>query len=358
MEQKTMKALCYYGPGKYSLDDVPVPHIIEPTDVIAKVTLSTICTSDIHIVHGHLASVNEQVKAKPKIVGHEFIAEVVELGAAVKGYKPGDRVIVKVGIECLECAMCKIGIPTFCANGGCFGASGPDGCQAEYIRIPLAEHHMIPIPAGLTEEDVLLLSDMLCTAWFGVKNANIRPGQSVAVFGAGPVGQCVCILAKKVFGAKTVIAVDPIQSRLEAAIKAGVADVGINVGSDDATKKILELTGGLGVDATIETAGSQASFEAALDTTRCNGVVSTISIFAQPIMVPMQKIVYKNLDIKMGIQKCDGIEEMLQLIKEGKIDTKYLLTHRAPLNDIMKGYEVFGNHEDGCIKWVVTPYER
>lgn len=358
MEQKTMKALRYHEPGKYSLDDVSVPKIINPTDAIVRVTLSTICTTDVHIVHGHIATVNEAIKGNPRIIGHEFCAQVVEVGEAVKNFKNGDRVHVKAGAECCECTMCKLGMPTFCDHGGVFGTSRYDGCQAEYMRIPFADATMIHIPEGLKEEDVLLVSDMLGTAWFGVKNADLRPGQTVAVVGAGPVGQCTCILASKVFGAKKVIAIDTIDSRVEAALEAGVADVGINANDPDLAKKVAQATGGIGVDVCIETAGVQSSMDLAFEITRINGVVSTVSIFAQPLTVPFQKIVYKNMAIKMGIQKLDGVDEILELINEGKIDTKHLLTHKAPLNDIMKGYEVFGNHQDGCIKWVVTPYER
>lgn len=358
MEKKMMKALRYHEPGKFSLDDVPVPQILEPTDAIARVTLSTICTSDIHLVHGHIPTVNEAVKAGSRIVGHEFCAEIIAVGDAVKDFKPGDRVHVKPGVECHECTMCKLGMPAFCAQGGLFGGSRHDGCQAEYIRIPFADGTMIHIPEGLKEEDVLLLGDMLGTAWFGVKNAELSPGQTVAVVGVGPVGQCACILASKVFGAKTVIAIDLIDSRIEAALRAGVADVGINPIKDDIASKIAEATGGLGVDVTIETAGTQEALNTAFAATRTNGMVSTVSVFSQPLTVPFQQIVYKNLTIKMGIQKVEGMEEMLDLIKKGTIDTKYLLTHKAPLNDIIKGYEVFGSHTDGCIKWVVTPYEK
>lgn len=358
MDQTTMKALRYHEPGKYSLDDVPVPKIINATDALVKVTLSTICTTDVHMVHGHIATVNAFLNGSPRIVGHEFCAQVVEVGEAVKNFKPGDRVHVKAGAECHECTMCKLGMPTFCDHGGVFGTSRYDGCQAEYMRIPFADATMIPIPEGLNEEDVLLVSDMLGTGWFGCKNADLQPGQTVAVVGAGPVGQCTCILASKVFGAKKVIAIDTIDSRIEAAVQNGVADLGINASDPDLGKKIAAATGGIGVDVTIETAGVQSSLDMAFEITRINGIVSTVSLFAQPLTVPFQKIVYKNLTIKMGVQKLDGVDEIFELIREGKIDTKYLLTHKAPLNDIMKGYEIFGNHEDGCIKWVVTPYEK
>jgi alcohol dehydrogenase len=356
MDQMTMKALRYHAPGQYSLDDVPVPQLINSTDAIAKVTMSTLCTSDVHMVHGHIPSVTESLKGNPRIVGHEFCAEIVEVGKEVKNFKVGERVHSKPGVECHECTMCKLGMPTFCAQGGVFGTSRHDGCQAEYIRIPFADDTLIKIPDGLNEEDVLLVGDMLATAWFGVKNAQLSAGQTVAVIGVGPVGQCACILASKVFGAK-VIAIDPISSRLDAALKAGVADIGIIAGKEDVAGKVTAATGGLGADATIDTAGTQESMNIAFAATRVNGVVSTVSLFAQAITVPMQLIVFKNLTIKMGIQKCDGLEEIMELIKAGKIDTKYLFTHKAPMNDIMKGYEVFGNHQDGCIKWVVTPFE-
>jgi alcohol dehydrogenase len=199
---------------------------------------------------------------------------------------------------------------------------------------------------------------MLGTAWFGIKNAELRSGQTVAVVGVGPVGQCACILASKIFGAKTVIAIDIIESRVNAAVQAGVADVGIVAGRDDIAAKITEATGGLGVDVTIETAGTQDALNTTFMATRTTGIVSTVSVFSQPLMVPFNQIVYKNLTIKMGIQKCEGLDELMAYIKEGKIDTQYILTHQAPLNDILQGYEVFGNHQDGCIKWVVTPYER
>jgi alcohol dehydrogenase len=356
--QKTMKALRYYEPGKYSLDEVPVPQLINPTDAIARVTLSTICTSDVHMVHGHIPTINEAVKEGPRIVGHEFCAEIIEVGEAVKNFKAGDRVHVHPGVECGTCVMCKLGMPAFCAQGGMFGGSRFDGCQAEYVRIPFADSTVMKIPEDLNDRDVLLVGDMLGTAWFGIKNAELRSGQTVAVVGVGPVGQCACILASKIFGAKTVIAIDIIESRVNAAVQAGVADVGIVAGRDDIAAKITEATGGLGVDVTIETAGTQDALNTTFMATRTNGIVSTVSVFSQPLMVPFNQIVYKNLTIKMGIQKCEGLDELMAYIKEGKIDTQYILTHQAPLNDILQGYEVFGNHQDGCIKWVVTPYER
>ncbi len=351
MEQKSMKALVYHGPHNISLDDIPVPQLQEATDVIARVTLSTICTSDVHIAEGMIPLVTP-----PKILGHEFCAEIIEIGSAVKGFKVCDRVHVTPLNFCGECDMCKVGRVGACLKGGGFGIFS-EGCQAEYIRIPNANSCMIPIPDGLKEKDILLLGDMLGTGWFGVKNAEIKAGQTIAVIGCGPVGLATCVLAKKAFGAN-VIAMDIIQDRLDLALKEGVADIGINVLTDNVAQKIGEATCGKGVDSSIETAGTPDAFSMALEITRVSGIVSSVALYPSNCELPMQTLVFKNLTIKMGIQRIEGVAEMLKLLLDGTISTNFILTHQGPLNDILKGYELFGNKQDGCIKWVVTPYER
>lgn len=351
MEQKTMKALVYHGPHNYSLDDVLVPQLQKDTDVIARVTLSTICTSDVHITGG-----NVPIVTAPKVLGHEFCAELIEVGSAVKGFKVGDRVHVPPLSFCGECEMCKVGRVGACLNAGGFGIFA-EGCHAEYIRIPHAQNCLIPIPDELTEKDVLLLGDMLSTAWFGIKNAEVKEGQTVAVLGCGPVGLSTCLLAKKVKGAK-VIAFDTIQERIDLALEEGVADIGVNVLTDNIAQIISETTGGRGVAATIETAGTPEAFGLALEITAVAGIVSSVAVYEEAVQLPMQTLVYKNLTIKMGIQRLEGIADMLKLIKEGVINTNFILTHQSPLNDILKGYEVFGEKQDGCVKWVLTPYER
>lgn len=357
MEQKTMKALVYHGPNKYSLDDVPVPQIIEPTDVIGRVTLAALCTSDIHIVHGEIPGV-----PYPKTMGHEFCVEIVEVGSAIKNWKPGDRCVARAGANCGECPMCKIGFRGLCVKGGVYGNIGPlDGCHAEYIRIPFADSpgFLYKIPEGLSEKDVILTPDMLATAYFGLQNAQVSKGQTVAVIGIGPVGMSICLLAKKVFGASQVIAVDIEQTRLDLVLKEGVADVVINSNNEDAVAKILEATGGLGVHATLETPGLESTMLMAVKATRHGGIISTIAIFAETMVkLPLTEMILKNQQLKMGIHQSPGVEEMLQMIKEGKLDARFLLTHQAPLNDIMQGYEVFGKQLDGCVKWLITPYER
>lgn len=356
MQQKTMKALVCEGPGKYGLKDIPVPKILEPTDVIGKVTLAAICTSDIHYVNGELATA-----VYPRTMGHEFCIEIVETGDAVKKFKVGDRCVVKAGASCGECVFCKLGIRSACVRGGIFGSIGTlDGCHAEYIRVPFAdlEGQLIPIPDGMSEEDIIMLPDMLGTAWFGVKNAEIKEGSTVAVVGVGPVGLCSCLLAKKMFKAKTVIAIDLIQERVDLAVKEGIADLGINASTENVDAKVKELVGPLGVDATVETAGVEEALQTCVAITKPSGILSTVSIFSVPMMpMPMNMLMTKKINLRYGIQETEGMPEMLAAIQDGTINTRFLMTHKKPLNDIMEGYKVFGNKEDGCIKWLVTPLE-
>ncbi len=353
MKQKTMKAMVYRGPGQFGLEDVPVPQIKDPTDAIGRVTLSTICSSDVHLVHGHMPNVKG-----PKTVGHEFCAEIVEVGSAVTDLQPGDRVHVMVGTFCGECKFCKMGVPVLCEHpdAGCLGANGPDGCQAEYIRIPTASKMCIKIPTGMTEEDILLLGDMLATARYGLENAKLTAGQTIAVTGVGPVGLCTCLLAKKVYGAKKVIAIDILQSRLDLALKEGIADVVINPAAEDLMPKFMAAAGA-GVDVVVETAGTAQTLNMAFGLARPGGIVSNVAIFAGPVELPLPAITVKNIKFVSGIQFYEGVEEMLQMIQSGQIDTRFMQTHRAPLNDILKGYEIFGQQKDGCVKWLVTPYE-
>ncbi len=354
MEDKTMKALVYHGPHKLSLDDVPLPKIEAPDDVILRVTLATPCTSDIHIAEGHVPFV-----PYPITLGHEFCGEIVEMGSAVTGYKVGDRVHCLPGVVCNQCPMCKSGYISFCQSGGCFGNfEGLNGALAEYIRIPFASNIMIPIPEGLQEEDVILLGDMLATAQFGVTNAEVKKGDTVAVFGVGPVGLCTCLLAKKVFEAKTVIAVDVAQYRLDVAMNEGIADYALNPNDVDVVKKIKEITGRRGVNASIETAGVQNTINMAVRSVGIGGIVSTIALFAKPLEIPLDLMPNRNIHLKTGIQQCEGVDSILESIKDGKINTKFMQTHRSPLNDIIKAMDIFGGNKDGCIKYLITPYER
>lgn len=354
LEQKTMKSLVYHGPNQISLDDVPVPQIQKPTDVIVKVTLASICGSDLHVISGNLGI------PAPIKMGHEFCGEVVEVGDAVQKFKVGDRVAVACVTSCGVCFHCRNGHPVDCVeeNVGCFGVSPLlDGSQAEYCRVPFAENTLHHIPASLTEEDVFFVGDILSTGYFGVESVNIQPGDSVLIVGVGPVGMCAAASAR-LFGPSKIIVVDGVKERLQACLDNGIADVAINFKEEDVQARIKELTGGFGVDAAVECIGQETSLMTCFDAIRIGGNVASVGVFEKPVNLPLPLLWKKNFNFATGFVPLDHIPKLIQLIEEGKLNTKFLITHRSPLNDVIKGYDYFGNKKDGCIKWMLTPYER
>lgn len=358
MEQATMKALVYHGPNRISLDDVPVPQILKDDDVIIKVTLSAICTSDVHIAAGHIPDV-----IADKILGHEFCGEIVEIGPQVSGFAVGDRVMVKPASKCGVCESCQQGGPArHCVHNGnghgIFGAYGADGCQAEYMRIPAGEVCMFHIPDGLREEDVILVTDMLATGLFGVQKARVAEGDTVVVIGCGPVGLSACAVAR-LYNPQTIIAVDILDYRVEAAVKAGVADFAIDASREDVVQRVAEITNGQLANAVIETSGLNASINTAIMVGGNDARICTVALFSEPVTIPnMNVMVMKNMEFITGIQEGQGMEVMIEAIRTGKLDPRFMLTHQAPLNDILKGYEIFSQQKDNCIKWLVTPYVR
>lgn len=349
----TMKALVYRGPEKIGLEDVPVPKIIEPDDAIVRVTTSTICGTDIHIWHGGMPEV-----APGRIIGHEFVGEVVEVGPAVRNNKVGDKVAVSCVTQCGECYYCVRGEYSHCTTGSWIFGYMIDGCQAEYVRVPHANLGMFTIPDGLTEENVLFVGDILSTGYYGSEHAFIQPGDTVAVMGAGPVGMCAMTTAK-LWGPAEIIAVDINQERLDFAVKQGIADVGINpLKVENVGDAIRERTSGRGADATIEANGFKPTFDMAIDAVRAGGHVSLIGVFEKPQELAMNTLWIKNISINMGLVNANRIPELIKLIQKGKINTDFLCTHSAPLNDIVKGYDIFGGKKDNCLKWVVKPYQK
>lgn len=266
MEQKTMKALRSQGiPMQMELKDVPMPQIQEPTDAIVKVTLATICGSDLHMYYGEMGQVPEMT------VGHEYCGEVVEVGEAVEGFKPGDRVLVRPAYSCGHCYTCMMGMGAVCMTAGCIGVpNGPDGCFAEYTRVQFANTSMQLIPENVTEDEAVMVSDVLATAYYGVHNGGVKEGDRVIIYGTGPIGLMAALLSKRA-GAKQVIVINRSKARPDKAIEKGIADAEIYADEQDPIQTSMLLTEYMGADVVIETIGTEEALNNSLQMVRMKG---------------------------------------------------------------------------------------
>ncbi|SEL96578.1 alcohol dehydrogenase [Syntrophus gentianae] len=349
-----MKAMVCRGPNAYGLEDVPAPKILEPGDVIGRVLLASISGADLAIVRGGIPEIRY-----PLIPGHEFCVEIVETGPAVKKLKVGDRVVVSCVACCGECWYCRQGLSARCqkAGYGAFGMRGPEGCQAEFVRIPGADVYCFKFPESLTPKDVLFCGDVLSAGYFAAEMAEIQCGETVVVVGAGPVGLCAMTTAR-LWSPSRIIAVDTSPFRLEAALKAGVADLALDPAKDNVLEAIRELTGGFGADRTIECAGRQITFDIAFSAVRGGGKISTVGIYEKPLSLPLNTAWGTNISLSWGFAPIDRLPGLIRLIEEGRINAAFLCTHQVPLNDILRGYEIFGSRKENCLKMLITPWER
>ena len=347
--KETMKAVVYAKAEGIKLKDVPTPKILKDTDAIIRVDLSTICGTDIHIANGALP-----VK-DGTIIGHEFVGTVVAAGSAVKKFKAGDKVAANCITTCGECYYCRHGYTNHCEDGGWILGYTIDGCQAEYVRTPYADNSLFKISEGMDIKKLLFVGDILSTGYFGAERGDIKPGDTVAVLGSGPVGMCAMASARQ-FGPARIIAVDTVDSRLEVAKKNGIADMTINPAKEDALAIVRSMTGGRGADVAIECAGVKPTFDMSWQIVRPNGTVSVVALYSSTQELPLQTMANKNLTFRTGWVDSVHMTELISLIENGKLDTDFLITHSAPLNDIEKGYDIFGNKKENCLKWVVSPY--
>lgn len=349
-----MKALVHDGNGNIALQDRPDPAIQSPTDAIVRVTLSTICTSDLHIIRGAVP------RALPDtVLGHEFVGVVEQVGADIRSFKPGDRVAVNCETFCGECFFCKRGWVNNCEQGGWGLGCRIDGCQAELVRVPLAENAFTSIPDSVSDEDALFLGDILATGWWGARIAEIEEGSSIAVIGAGPVGIATMMCARLAQPGR-IIAVECDGHRAELARKLGLADDVID-GSlplDVIEHAVRSMTKGRGADAVVEAAGAASTFEMAWRIARPNAVVVVSAMYEQDQTLPLPSMYGKNLVFKTGGVDASGLDEVMALIEAGKLDTGCLISKRYPLNDILEAYRVFEAREDGCLKIAITPWEK
>ena len=333
-----MKALVYHGPGLRSWDTVVNPTIQLPTDAIVKIDTATICGTDLHILKGDVPAV------KPgTILGHEAVGTIVETGAAVTNFQIGDHVLVSCITSCGHCRFCKEGRYGQCTGGGgwIFGHK-IDGLQAEYARVPFADNSLYKVPAGLTDEQVLFLSDILPTSFeVGIQNGGVRPGDTVVIVGAGPIGLAAVMTAKLYTPAKIVV-IDLDDGRLAKAKEFG-ADVTINNGREDAVKRVLELTGGLGADVAVEAVGIPATFELAAELIRAGGTLANVGVHGNPVTLHLETLWIKDVTITTGLVDTRTIPQLLSLIAGGRLDPTVLSTHRFPLDSAMKAYDVFSD---------------
>ena len=345
-----MKAVVYKGKGKIALENRPVPKIQDDRDAIIKVTLTTICSSDIHIKHGAVP------RAVPgTILGHEFVGRVVETGSAVKKINPGDRVSVNVETFCVECFFCKRGFVNNCTDpdGGWALGCRIDGGQAEYVRIPFADNGLTVIPDHVSDEQALFNGDILSTGYWAAKIGEINPADTVAVIGAGPAGLCTMMCARLYTPAR-IIAIDTDEYRLNLAKEKGLADITLVPGRDDLEKVIKELTDGRGADTVFEVAGGTDTFQTAWKIARPNAVVVVVAMYEEAQEFPLPDMYGKNLVFKTGGVDGSYCREIMDLTACGKLDAGFLITHRCSLNDIMNAYHIFENKKEHVIKYAVN----
>ena len=343
-----MKALVYKKNGKIELCEKPVPEIQDANDAIVKVTLSTICTSDLHIIHGAVPSAKEGVT-----LGHEFVGEITQTGKNVKNLKIGDRVSANCITFCGECGFCKRGFINNCINGGWEIGCKIDGCQAEYVRVPFANTGLTKLPDNVCDENALFVGDILSSGYFGAELCEIKNGDIVVIIGAGPVGLCSMMCAK-LLGASKVIAIDIDDKRLEIAQSQTLADYFLNPETTDIEKAVKEITKNNGADGVIEAAGGENTFELSWKIARPNSVVAVVAMYEKPQILPLPRMYGKNLIFKTGGVDAIHCEKLVKYISEGKISTDFHKNKKMPLNNIIEAYKLFEEKSSGCLKIAIT----
>lgn len=347
-----MKALVYRGPGAKSWDDVPDAALLEPTDAVVHVDTTTICGTDLHILQGDVPAVTPG-----RILGHEAVGTVTQVGEAVKGFAVGDRVLVPAITKCGRCAYCQRGMPSHCQTVGGIGwifGHLIDGTQAESVRVPYADTSLYAVPDGVTNEQAIFLADSLPTGYeVGVLAGGVRPGHTVAVVGAGAVGLSA-ILTTGLWGASRVIAVDSNPFRLKKALEFGATDI-VEAGPG-AVAEVLALTDGLGVDVSIEAVGYPETLLTAASLVRPGGTIANIGVHGTPVELPMQEMWIQNVTLTMGLVDTVSIPTLLTMVASGRIPAEKMGTHTFTFGQMDEAYDVFKHaaaHE--ALKVILVP---
>jgi alcohol dehydrogenase len=345
-----MKALVYHGPGAMGWEDVARPTLIADSDAIVQVDVTTICGTDLHILKGDVPAMVDG-----RIIGHEAVGTVVEVGSAVKNVRVGDRVLVSCVSACGACRFCRETRYGQCTGGGGWILGNEiDGTQAEYVRVPFADNSTYPVPAGVSDEELLMLADILPTAYeVGVLNGQVRPGDVVAVVGAGPIGLSA-IAGARLFSPSLVIAIDKAPARLDAAKRFG-ADVVINNGEQDPIAAVQELTDGLGADVAIEAVGFPATFELAAELVRPLGRIANIGVHGEPVTLHLERLWTRDVTITTGLVDTYSTPTLLRLLMSNQLDAKRFITHHFGFDEFLTAYDVFARAgETGALKVIVS----
>lgn len=341
-----MKALVYQGPGKKSWENVPTPEIQRPTDVIVKMVATTICGTDLHILKGDVPEVKVG-----RILGHEGIGVITEIGSEITQLKIGDRVILSCVSWCGKCSNCRKNLYSHCLDpegivgiGWIFGYM-IDGTQAEFVRVPFAENSAYKVPKGMTDKEGILLSDILPTGFeIGVQYGHVQPGDVVAVVGSGPVGLSA-VMTAQLYGPSKVIAVDLDAARLKRAKDFGATNT-VNSADKDWKEQILALTDGLGVDVAIEAVGIPSTFTMTTEIVRPGGHVANVGVHGKPVELPLNELWIRNINISMGLVNTNTLGVLLKLVAQHKLPAQKFVTHEFSFDQFLEAYDVFSHAAD------------
>lgn len=332
-----MKALVYGGPGKKSVEDVPMPEIAQPTDAVVRMTHTTICGTDLHILKGDVPT------CKPgTVLGHEGVGVIESVGAAVSNFKIGDHVLISCISSCGKCDYCRRGMYSHCTAGGWLLGHTINGTQAQYVRIPHADTSLYRIPDGQDEALLVMLSDILPTGFeCGVLNGKVAPGGTVAIIGAGPVG-LAALLTAQFYSPSRIIVIDLDDSRLDVALRFGATDA-INSARDSAAEAVRKLTGGLGVDTAIEAVGIPATFQVCQDIVAPGGVIANVGVHGSKVDLHLETLWMQNIAITTRLVDTQTTGMLLKTVVAQKLDPAQLITHRFNFDEMMQAYETFAN---------------
>ncbi len=344
-----MKALTFHGAGKIAFEDKPKPSIQSPTDAIVKISKTTICGTDLHILKGDVPTVTDG-----RILGHEGVGIIEEIGTNVANFKVGDHVLISCITSCGKCTNCKKGMYSHCENGGWILGNLIDGTQAEYVRIPFADNSLYAIPPGADEEALVMLSDILPTGFeCGVINGQVKPGDTVAIVGSGPIG-LAALLTAQFYSPADIIMIDIDDNRLEIATKFGATHT-INNADGKAIEKVMTLTSGKGVDVAIEALGMAVTFDVCQAIVAAGGHIANIGVHGKPVQLNLDKLWSHNITLTTRLVDTVTTPMLLKTVTSGKVQPKQLITHHFRLDELMKAYDTFGNAlEERALKIIIA----